>query len=149
MDVEKIKSNLNRYRKLQQDKCKDEESLESLKTAAYPSSPKFGDGIHGTKISDKVGDLAIEISMLEDSIAEREKEIESLKPLIEGFIENIQDVQTKLIFRLYYIRGLTWKKVAEMIKGGNTELTTKQTCYRYFRTLKIESLCSGEIHRKP
>lgn len=38
---------------------------------------------------------------------------------VEEWIEHIEDVQTRYVFRLYYIEGMSWEKVAQ--KTGHSQ----------------------------
>ena len=53
------------------------------------------------------------------------------KQEIENFIENIEDSLTRRIFRLRFIDGKNWVKVADDVGGNNTADCVKKICYRY------------------
>ena len=88
--------------------------LQSLRDAACPGAAALTGMPHTPGIKDKVGDLA----------AESEGQI-------MPFIQGIDDDQTRLIFRLRFLRGLAWKEVAAVIGGRNSEDSVKMVCYRY------------------
>ncbi len=54
------------------------------------------------------------------------------KSEIEHYVNGISDPQTREIFRLRFIKGLTWVQVAVRI-GGNTEDSCRKRVMRYFR----------------
>ena len=89
---------------------------------------------HTPGIKDKVGDLAVEIADMDERISYLEGEIERVKAPIVEWIKTIDNDQTRLIFRLRFIRGLAWKEVAAVIRGGNTEASVKNICYRYLES---------------
>ena len=101
---------------------------------------------HATGVKDKVGDLAIEIADMDTRIAYLENEVaEKEKPVI-AWIGAIDDDQTRLIFRLRFIRCLAWKEVADVLRGGNTEASVKNICYRYIEScndMVRDDACSG------
>lgn len=55
------------------------------------------------------------------------------KQEIESFIENIEDSLTRRIFRLRFIEGMNWVKVAMQVGGNNTADGVKKACYRYMK----------------
>ena len=60
--------------------------------------------------------------------------MEREKALVTAYITQIPDDQTRMIFRLRFLRGLTWSEVAALIGGRNTESAVKNICYRYLET---------------
>ena len=60
-----------------------------------------------------------------------EEEVKASEGQIMPFIQGIDDDQTRLIFRLRFLRGLAWKEVAAVIGGRNSEDSVKMVCYRY------------------
>lgn len=50
-----------------------------------------------------------------------------------NYIIHIPDSQTRQIFMLRFIDGLTWSCIADIIGGHNTEDSVKKRCYRYFK----------------
>lgn len=103
----------------------------SLHDAIYPQSPSLTGMPHGSGASDRVGDLAAEIADIDASIERIKAEIARSEERIMAFIAEIDNAQTRLIFRLRFIRGLQWKEVAAVIGGHNTEVGVKTACYRY------------------
>ena len=59
------------------------------------------------------------------------RKLEMKKREIENFIDNIEDSLTRRIFRLRFIEGFNWVKVAREVGGGNTADGVKKACYRY------------------
>ena len=60
-----------------------------------------------------------------------EEEVKASEGQIMPFIQGIDDDQTRLIFRLRFLRGLAWKEVAAVIGGRISEDSVKMACYRY------------------
>lgn len=125
---------LNEHFELRDRLAKAKDILASLHDAIYPKSPAMTGMPHGSGVSDRVGNLAAEIADMSASIKALETEIEQSETKILEFISGIDDDQTRLIFRLRFIRGLTWKEVASIIGGHNTEVGVKTACYRYLET---------------
>ena len=82
----------------------------------------------------KVGDLAAEIVDMDARVGFLEEEVKASEGQIMPFIQGIDDDQTRIIFRLRFLRGLAWKEVATVV-GGNTEESAKRICYRYLSSL--------------
>lgn len=61
----------------------------------------------------------------------RVRKLKLKKQEIESFIENIEDSLTRRIFRLRFIEGFNWVKVAMQVGGNNTPDGVKKICYRY------------------
>lgn len=83
------------------------------------------------KVADLVVDLVVETEELEEEIKSVEKEMAQVEREISDYIKTIPDIQTRLIFRLRFLRCMTWDEVATTIGGRNTVSGVKKTCYRY------------------
>ena len=53
---------------------------------------------------------------------------------VTRFITAIPDEQLRVIFRLRFLRGLTWGEVAAVVGGRNTEEAVKSSAYRYLNS---------------
>ena len=76
----------------------------------------------------------MEIADLKDQIAKLREEIEAEGQKVTAFISAIENDQTRMIFRLRFLRCLTWGEVAGVIGGRNTEAGVKNICYRYLES---------------
>lgn len=108
-----------------------EEMLDALQTAVYPRAQNLSGMPHTTGVKDKVGNLAIEIADMSTSVEILRNEVANSEACIRPFIASIRDNQTRLIFRLRFLRGFTWREVARVIGGRNSENSVKMVCYRY------------------
>jgi hypothetical protein len=54
---------------------------------------------------------------------------------ISRIIEDIEDPQTRLIFKLRFVDLLDWVHIAFEIGGGNTDYSVKKRCYRHLENL--------------
>lgn len=111
-----------------------EDMLEALRAAACPGAQNLSGMPHAPGVRDKVGDLAAEIADMATSVDGLRSEVEASEATIMPFIIAIRDNQTRLVFRLRFLRGLTWKEVATVIGGRNSEDSVKMVCYRYLDT---------------
>lgn len=125
---------LSRHFKLRERLDRDLELLKSLEAAACPGAQALTGMPHAPGVRDKVGDLAVEIADLKERIRYLEAEIENEEREVARFISAIEDEQLRIIFRLRFIRGLTWGEVAAVVGGRNTEEAVKASAYRYLNT---------------
>ena len=133
MTLQELSQHYDLRRKLK----KDEGILAALREAAYPKSPVLSDMPHAPGVRDKVGDLAVEIADMPERVRYLREEITRQEQEVEAFISSIQDEYTALLFRLRFLRCLTWGEVAGVVGGSNTEDGVKSTCYRYLASLEI------------
>lgn len=124
---------LNQHLALREKLDKAQELLISLRAAASPGTAKLTGMPHAPGVKDKVGDLAIEIADLSSRIEFLNAELARQEPEIEDFIAEIEDDQTRLIFRLRFLRGLSWKEISQILGKFTSENSVKTVCYRYFR----------------
>lgn len=122
---------LNRYLSLCKQLDKARESLLDLQDAAVPGAQVLTGMPHTPGVKDKVGNLAIEIADTKDAIKEMEKETERMKGEVEEFIRTIEFVELRTIFRLRYIRFLSWEDIAEVFRWRYTETTLRRRTERY------------------
>lgn len=108
--------------------------LQSLRDAACPGAAALTGMPHTPGIKDKVGDLAAEIVDMDARVGFLEEEVKASEGQIMPFIQGIDDDQTRLIFRLRFIRGMPWKVVASVLGGRNSEEGVKSICYRFLGT---------------
>ena len=125
---------LSRHFKLRERLERDTELLKSLEAAACPGAQVLTGMPHAPGVRDKVGDLAVEIADLKERIRYLENEIEVEEQEVTRFITAIPDEQLRGIFRLRFLRGLTWGEVAAVVGGRNTEEAVKSSAYRYLNS---------------
>lgn len=122
---------LSRYFKVMERLRRDKEILASLEAAAKPGAQNLNGMPHATGVSDKVGNLAVEIADMKDKIGRLQAKADKELATLEAYIDTIQDDQIRIVFRLRFVRCLKWWQVARILGGGNTEMTVKKICYRY------------------
>ena len=109
-----------------------ENLLASLRSAANaPCASELSDTPRSRRAQDTVGNLLSEIDDLSVRADSLRGEIERREKSAAAFIGSIDDAQTRLIFHLRFMRGYTWKRIAQTIGGGNTISGVKMRYARY------------------
>lgn len=126
---------LNRYLSLCKQLDKARESLLDLQDAAVPGAQVLTGMPHTPGVKDKVGDLAIEIADTKDAIEEMEAEVQALGEEVNIFIKTIPYVELRTVFRLRFIRGLSWEDMAEVFQWRYTETALRKRVKGYMDRL--------------
>lgn len=113
-----------------------EESLQTLRSKAYPAASRVTGIPHGSGTSDRTAFLAVEIAELEQDISDLREQLESKKKDAAAFIKTVPNIETRTIFRLRFIHGLLWKEVGGLI--GKTDNAARARCYNYIKRLNSE-----------
>lgn len=122
---------LNEYFRLVEQLNRARELLRSLEGSAVPGSPVLN-GLPGAPgYGDRVGKLAVEIADIRARVRSLEGEVGQKRREIELYVNGIPDDQTRMIFRLRFLRGMSWGKVASIIGGRNTKDSVRMVCCRY------------------
>ena len=112
-----------------------EDDLQEMESSMGVKSPKLTHGSKGT-LQFGVSDLAAEIADLKENI-----EIEKLaivrnlnrtlreRTKLEQFIEDIEDPDLRMIFRLKNINGLKWHEIGKAINMERTTASKKYKAY--------------------
>lgn len=70
-----------------------------------------------------------------ETLQRKKEEVKEIKEWIEA----IEDGQTRCVFRMFYIEGLSWKKIAKKIGlTGNEDYPRKMIRDKYFEERKIK-----------
>lgn len=117
--------------RLKEELANAEQILESLRAAAQPQAAKMTGMPHMSGVNDRVGDLAVEIVDTEKTIQSLNERITKTEKRVTAFISDIPDVQTRTIFRLRFIRSLTWKEVSSIMGRKYTVDSVKNRVYKY------------------
>lgn len=124
---------LNELFTLRRDLRSVEELLDAVRSAAdVPGVADTSGTPHTRKARDTVGNLLAEMDDLSSRAERLRGEIQRREVSAAAFIRGIEDNQTRLIFRLRFMRGYTWKRIARTIGGGNTADSVRKMYSRYF-----------------
>ena len=106
------------------------EELERIKSISVTSGMCVGTRSKG-KVTDKVSDTVLSIAQTEQKIRKKLVELEIARDRITNYILDIEDCQTRLIFKLRCLDLLNWNDVADSVGGMNSEYSVKKRFYRY------------------
>lgn len=140
-------SELSRYFKLQSRQNRNRIMLAALRDKAHTGAlgAQVITGMpHAPGVRDKVGDLIVEIEDVEGEIERLNAELNRAEREIDSYISTIPDLQTRLVFRLRFLRCMTWDEVAESLGGRNTANGVKKICYRYIDAEKAKRKAEAE-----
>ena len=112
---------------------------DTLELNVSPVPPRRDGMPRGTGVSDNVGNLAAELADLGAHIEFLETEVIKDEPEVLAFIESIDDAYIRTMFRLRFLKFLSWDDVAGII-GGNTRDSVSRICYRYIRKAEQDGL---------
>ena len=137
---------LNRHLDMQKDLKRARETLLVLEAKAQPGAQVLTGMPHAPGVNDKVGTLAVELADARAEVDRLAAAVSADEKEIADYIETIKDMTTRTVFRLHFIRTLTWTEVAEIFGGYNTENTIRQLCYRQLR--KDEEAAAEDAERR-
>ena len=110
------------------------EILASLWDAAHPGAQTITGMPHTPGVNDRVGNLAVEIAALEERNEALGRELTEAQTKIDDYICGIPDEYLQLIFRLRFLRCLSWGEVAAVLGKHVSEASVKNACYRYLES---------------
>lgn len=99
---------ISRYFHLNETIQKNREALKFLRERAEPAAPSLNGMPHASGVKDSTGRLAVEIADMDARITYLEEQAEQERDKAVAFCSTIQDARLYLIFRLRFVRRLTW-----------------------------------------
>ena len=129
---------LNGYLTLLKNLERARESLLDLQDAAVPGAQVLTGMPHAPGVKDKIGNLAVEIADTKTEIERMEAEAKATEAEIDAFIRTIPYVELRTIFRLRYIRILSWEDIAEVFRWRFSETALRKRVNNYMRKVETE-----------
>ena len=120
----------SRYFHLNETIQKNREALKFLRERAEPAAPSLNGMPHASGVKDSTGRLAVEIADMDARITYLEEQAEQERDKAVTFCSTIQDARLYLIFRLRFVRCLTWAEVADLLGDYYTEEGVCRMAYR-------------------
>lgn len=113
-----------------------EERIDDLyDRAAGLKSPIISDMPHGSANTASAVEQGYEsIDGVISYYSDKLKKLEEKKENIDRFFDEIPSEYLRQIFKLKFVKALSWSQVARKIGGNNTKDSVKKTCYRYIKT---------------
>lgn len=107
--------------------------IERLRTTAEKITSVISDMPRGGGNVDKLTDIIAQIADYQAELADAliRKANEQIR--ISKYIESIDDITIRSIFRLRFLSLYQWNEVADRVGGNNTEGSCKMMCHRYIR----------------
>ena len=93
---------------------------------------------HASGVKDSTGRLAVEIADMDARITYLEEQAEQERDKAVAFCATIQDARLYLIFRLRFVRCLTWAEVADLLGDYYTEEGVCRMAYNYLAKTEKE-----------
>lgn len=115
------------------------EILDRLRDKAHPGAQRLDGMPHGSGVGDPTGQLAAEIADLSAVIEAQEQALRSSGQAVARFVDTIPDARTRLVFRLRFVHGLSWKEVADHLGKYTSEWSAANICYDYLDEQTPES----------
>jgi len=98
---------------------------------AGAASPAIGGSPGSGLPSSPTERLAAEITDLEAIISAKRIELIHQEAMLTRYISSIDDSLTRLVLTYRFIDCRTWRDVALLVGGGNSEDSVKKMCYRF------------------
>jgi hypothetical protein len=90
---------------------------------------------HGSGVSDRAGALAATLADISANVCYLEMLVAESEPPVREFVDGIEDLRTRLVFKYRFMQGMAWGEVAGMFEAGTSEVAVKNVCYSYLRNL--------------
>lgn len=117
----------------------DQKRLEELKTKIGLQSQRLtGMPRSSNKTDSHTERLVAEMVDLQAIIEAKQIQCIHERSRLERYIENIEDSETRMMFTLRFINGLSWYQVARHMGEGYIGDNLKKKCYRYLKANKDE-----------
>lgn len=129
---------ISRYFHLNETIQMNREALKFLRERAEPAAPSLNGMPHASGVKDSTGRLAVEIADMDARITYLEEQAEQERDKAVAFCSTIQDARLYLIFRLRFVRCLTWAEVADLLGDYYTEEGVCRMAYNYLAKTEKE-----------
>ena len=112
---------------------RDAEHLAELEARLQPGAMNI-DGMPKSPTSknmmEEIVPLIIEVR---ERLAQEHADFLRERNVIERYIQGVEDYQIKLILSYRFVDLKTWRQIALLIGGNNTEDGVKKACYRFLK----------------
>ncbi len=125
VDLQALNRNIQLHERLE----RAYDMVESLRERAYPGGQNLDGMPRGTDVSDKVGNLAIQIADLTARIEWLEEETEKGDEEIRKFANSFDDERLQMIIQARFISCFTWSDTADLLGPAFTEKGVKRLLY--------------------
>ena len=84
---------------------------------------------------DQVGEYAVEIAQLREEIGRKMRRCLAEQHRLLRYLEEVDDSLIRQILTLRYARGFSWRRVALVVGGGNTEDSVRKAHDRFLKRM--------------
>ena len=119
---------LNEHYELVEQYLNAEYMLLRLRDAAGLKAQAITGMPHGSGVSDKVGDTAVEIVRVAENLEDLRRRLKEDEVPILAWIDTVDDLCTQTALRLRFIHGKPWKEISDLV--GFSDKAIKAKCYR-------------------
>jgi hypothetical protein len=112
---------------------KQERQLLELETEAFNAVARMSDMPRGGGVSDKVGNLAIQIAEARALINLNLQKRWYERNRLTRYIDSVDDSLMRQILKHRFIDGMKWWDVAYAVGGNHTAESVRQMCHRFLR----------------
>lgn len=110
---------------------REQDRLETLRSAVSVKSPILSDMPRAPGAKDKLGDIVPEIVEQEAEITRRLQLYTETRDRLMAYINRAPNARIKMMLILRFIDQKSWQEVADIIGGKETEYSVKHAVYRY------------------
>lgn len=111
-----------------------QKELAELEAKVGPKSPQLTGMPHSPNQAESLVErIATDIVDIQAIIAAKQLQCIHERARLERYIDGIADSETRMVFRLRFINGLTWEQVAVHMGEGYMGDSLKKKCYRYLK----------------
>lgn len=109
---------------------RDTERIAELESRLQGGSVPISDMPRNPNTQDTFSKNVILLIELKEKLERERTEYIKERLIIEDYIRTVEDYQLRLIFSYRFVDLMTWRQIALLIGGNNTEDSVKKTCYR-------------------
>lgn len=110
------------------------EKLAELEAEAQNIVPQATGVPRGNSVSDRVGNIAIEIADLKTLIDNNIQKRWCEKNKLMRYIMTVDDSLMRQILTARFVDGKRWWEVADIVGGNNTSASVRMACHRFLKS---------------
>lgn len=129
---------LNAHLEIVQELQELQQIYDRLAMKAAPGAQRLDGMPRSSDPGDPTADLGVQLAELRTVIEQKKAEVRESEMLVAAFIEMINSDRIRWLFKLRFIRGLTWREVTDIFDPYVGEDAVKKLCYRQLEIMGVE-----------